>query len=184
MDADSSTSGAAAGAANDLALHYRAPVPADAPSLHALVGSSPPLDPNSTYAYLLIGLHFAGTSVVAERDGEVVGLVTAYLDPSEPEVVFVWQVAVSTAARGLGLGKGMLRQMLARPACSGVRAIETTITPSNEASWRLFRGLARELGATVSDVDVFRGPDVGGTNHEEERLIRIAPVSPVRHGDT
>jgi L-2,4-diaminobutyric acid acetyltransferase len=187
MHSDSTHPGSAIEAARHAVLAYRQPVPGDAPRLHALVAASPPLDLNSTYAYLLVGAHFADTSVVVERDGALAGFLSAYRKPSEPDVLFVWQVAVSASARGLGVGRRMLRHVLARPSCSGVGAVETTITPSNDASWRLFRALARELGAIVAPVATFDGHQVGGADHEEEQLIRIGPVrsrSSAWHGGT
>jgi L-2,4-diaminobutyric acid acetyltransferase len=184
MHHESTHPGVAVEAARHVAFALRPPAAEDAPRVHELVADSPPLDLNSTYAYLLIGLHFADTSVVAEREEQIAGFVSAYLKPSAPDVLFVWQVAVAASARGLGLGRHMLRHVLARPACAGVRAIETTITPSNNASWRLFTAFARDLRANVSPVGVFTSRDVGGTDHEEERLIRIGPVSSVQHGGT
>ena len=40
------------------------PAVGDAKAIHALVGSCPPLDLNSTYAYLLLCAHFAETCVI------------------------------------------------------------------------------------------------------------------------
>ena len=160
---------------------YRSPHQSDAVPIHTLVKASPPLDVNSTYAYALIAAHFADTSVVAEHEGRLAGFVSAYLKPAGPAVLFVWQVAVDATARGGGIGTGMLRWLLNRPACRHVRHLETTITPSNESSWRLFRGLSDRLHAPYDVSPHFFSTELGCA-HEPEHLFRIGPFPP-RAGD-
>ncbi|MHC5068213.1 MAG: GNAT family N-acetyltransferase, partial [Planctomycetota bacterium] len=53
--------------------------------------------------------HFAHTSVVASVGPDLIGAVTAYRVPDDPTTLFVWQVAVSDAARGQGLAGRMLQ---------------------------------------------------------------------------
>jgi L-2,4-diaminobutyric acid acetyltransferase len=154
----------------------REPKLEDAPGVHALVEASKPLDLNSPYAYLLLCTHFRDTCVVIEHQGAVCGFVSGYRKPADPAVLFVWQVAVGPEVRGRGVGKQLLRALLARPACSGVTHVETTITPSNRASHALFAWLAREYHAPCARSTAFRAGDFGATGHEEEELLRIGPL--------
>ena len=126
-----------------------APTPQDGPAVHALIGACPPLDRNSAYCNALQCTHFADTCVLARRDGAPVGWISAYRKPEAAETLFVWQVAVSSEARGEGLALRMLEALLAREACQGVQRLETTITSSNAASWALFRRLAERLRAPL-----------------------------------
>lgn len=159
------------------AIVLRPPRQADGCAIHALVDACKPLDLNSVYSYLLICTHFAETSVVGEDpSGNIASLISAYRPPSQPDVLFVWQVAVGEAARGQGIAKRMLREILARPACQGVRFVETTVTPSNEASMALFHSLARELGTELKETPYFSCEELGGS-HEEEHLLRIGPFN-------
>ena len=54
---------------------------------------------------------------------------------------------------GTGLGAKMLQHLLRRDGCDEVERLQTTITSDNDASWALFRKLARlekgELGHTA-----------------------------------
>jgi L-2,4-diaminobutyric acid acetyltransferase len=136
-----------------------------------------PLDLNSVYAYLLLCEHFAQTCVLAERDGAIVGFVSAYTPPQRSEVIFVWQVAVAAQARGSGLATAMLRELLRRDALRGCRYLETTVSPANAPSRRLFQALARELGAPLAERMLFSETDFGGENHESEVLMRIGPFA-------
>ena len=154
---------------------YRPPQLADAARVHALVDECKPLDLNSTYAYMLLCTHFSETCVVADLHGELVGFVSGYLKPSDDTILFIWQVAVNPKARGLGVGKRMLREVLERPACRRVRHLETSVTPSNEASWALFRAFARDRKADCTESTLFRSEDFGNEKHEEEQLLRIGP---------
>ena len=156
---------------------YRRPQRSDAAQVHALVAGCAPLDLNSPYAYLLLCTHFSETSAIAETGGGPLGFVGGYLKPSEPSVLFIWQIAVSRDARGDGVGVGLLQEVLGRPACGHVRHLEATITPSNEASWKLFRSLARARGAPCHETPMFGKDDFGGGNHEEEQLLRVGPFA-------
>ncbi|MPZ21267.1 MAG: diaminobutyrate acetyltransferase [Luteitalea sp.] len=156
-------------------VSYRAPRLADATQVHALVDACKPLDLNSVYAYMLLCTHFADTCAIAEQDGRPVGLVSGYLEPSTSGVLFIWQVAVSPTVRGRGVAKRLLEEVLDRPACRHVHHLETTITPSNEASWSLFRAFARDRNTNFHDSTLFRSEDFGTDDHEEEQLVRIGP---------
>lgn len=157
-------------------VQYRPPRVEDAAGVHALVRECKPLDVNSVYAYLLLCTHFADTCVVAESEGIPVGFASGYLKPADPSVIFIWQVAVSPRARGRGVGTRLLEEVLDRPACRDVRHLETTITPSNTASWVLFRSFARARRAECRETTLFRRGDFGGDGHEDEQLLRIAPL--------
>ena len=153
----------------------RKPTDRDGRRIHELVAACPPLDRNSMYCNLLQASHFADTAIVAELDDAIVGCVTGYRLPEDPSVLFVWQVAVSEAGRGRGLAKRMLRALLER-FDGAVRHLHTTITPDNEASWALFQGLARDLGAeTAREVLFARDAHFGGA-HDDEMLLRIGPM--------
>lgn len=159
-------------------IDCRPPSPADASGAHALVCGSPPLDTNSVYAYLLVCSHFAGTSVIAERAGAIVGFLSAYILPDTPDELFVWQVAVASQARGQGLAHQMIRHVLAREACRHVRYLQTTVTVDNLPSRRLFRAIALEHRAPVAESVAFAPSAFGTTEHAAEHLLRIGPMQP------
>lgn len=145
--------------------------------IHRLVSECKPLDLNSVYAYLLLCEHFAETCVLAERGGNAVGFVSAYKPPARSQVVFVWQVAVAAQMRGSGLAKAMLHELLGRDALRSCRYLETTVSPSNTPSRRLFYSLAHELDAPVTEKALFVEQDFGKDHHEQETLIRIGPLA-------
>ncbi len=160
----------------------RCPRPEEGHAIRILVEQCPPLDVNSTYAYMLIGEHFSSTSVVAENASGIVGLVSAYHHPDKPDVLFVWQVAVHESARGHGLAARMLTQILRRPSTQGVRYVQTTVGPDNAGSRATFARLALSLGTSIHEQAKF-GPELFGPGeHEEERLLVIGPFAPASHG--
>jgi L-2,4-diaminobutyric acid acetyltransferase len=167
----------------NLAVHepvpfeFRTLAPTDGMALHRLVHDCPPLDPNSTYCNMLQCSHFQNTSIAAIRGGDLVGSVTGYSIPDRPDTLFIWQVAVHPSARGQGLARAMLRNLLKRMATQGIRYIETSITPGNEASLRLFTGFATEHHADMVRSVLFEQALHFEGAHETEYLFRIGPFA-------
>lgn len=159
-----------------LDIQLREPRIEDGAAIAELIRQSPPLDVNSTYAYLLLCHHFAPTCVVAELDGKLVGFISGYLPPTAADTFFVWQVAVHADARGCGLGLSMLRHLLLRPVSRHVRFLETTVSPSNGPSRGMFARLAKDLETDLTEQHLFdKGMFGSGSEHEDEKLLRIGP---------
>lgn len=159
-------------------LKLDAPRLEDGAAIWRIARDSGTLDLNSSYSYLLWCRDFADTSVVARgADGEPVGFITGYIRPQRPRTLVVWQVAVDASARGRGLAAAMLDGLAARVAGElGIDGVETTVTPDNTPSNRLFTSFAERHGASkekevLFDAGVF--PDGG---HAPEVLYRIGPV--------
>ena len=157
------------------AIKFRTASLPDACKIWQLVGNSGVLDENSRYCYLLLCRDFSDTCVVACRDDEIVGFVTAYRPPNRPNVVFVWQIGVAEAARGRGLARSLLDTLVALPVCQNVHFLEATVTPSNTASRRLFQSFAKSLNVPCTIERGFTAELFGSGDHEEEQLFRIGP---------
>ncbi|MBC3194960.1 diaminobutyrate acetyltransferase [Pseudonocardia sp. C8] len=180
--AGSPVSGAArsepAADAGDPSYEIVVPDPADGVDMWRLAVESRTLDANSRYAYVLWCRDFARTSVIARRDdGRAVGYVTGYLRPQAGRTLLVWQVCVDPVARGAGLAGRMLDAVWDRAvADAGVDRMETTITPDNESSIRLFSSFAGRHDTSIEREDLF-GPELLGDSHEPEHLYRIGPIA-------
>lgn len=151
----------------------REPAAEDGAEIWGLVRACKPLDENSMYCNLIQCDHFRDTCVVGELDGHVVGWVSAYVLPNDPETLFVWQVAVAEAARGTGLGSLMLSHLLQRPACAGVKRLQTTITSGNVASWALFRKFAAHRDAKLDAQAYYTQALHFRDRHGTEHLVTI-----------
>lgn len=157
-------------------FEFSEPTAEDAGAIAELIASCPPLDPNSLYCNLLQSTHFARTCIKAERRGILEGWVSGYRLPDDPATMFVWQVAVHERARGIGLGAAMLETLLLRPAAAGACRLITTVTPSNQASRRMFAAFARRRGARMEVRPCFDGERHFAGRHESEELITIEPL--------
>lgn len=161
---------------NTIEVTVQPPESTDGFELNRLIAKSPPLDPNSVYCNLLQCNHFSDTCICAKSDEKLVGFVSGYLLPANPNTLFVWQVVVAEEARGQGLAGRMLQSLLEQPTCQNVDFVETTITPDNKASQALFTKLAAAL---ATDVQISIGFDKTRHfqgQHESEELWRIGPI--------
>lgn len=156
-------------------LEFRLPLVDDGPDIHALVADCPPLDLNACYAYLLLAQHFSRTCIVAASPQQLLGFISGYVPPQQPDTLFIWQVAVHEHARGLGLARRMLGDLLSRPWLGDIRYLETTVGPSNQASRALFARIARDLDADLTEHPLFARRHFGAQAHEDEPLLRIGP---------
>ena len=158
-------------------IAIRMPCEEDACEIWRLVKASGTLDENSMYCNLLQCTHFASTCALAERDGEIIGWISGYIPPEHPERLFVWQVCVREDARGNGLGKHLIRDVLQRDVCRDVTRLDTTITDDNDASWSLFRKVAGWLGADFSRSAHFEEEAHFDGHHDTEHLVSIGPFN-------
>ena len=161
-------------------LQFRKPNPEDGAAVHALVAACAPLDPNSLYCNLLQCTHFRDTAILAERDGTLMGFISGYRLPEQPDTLFVWQVAVSAQARGQGLASRLLTELLARPQLSSVRHLHTSITPGNTASYRTFERLAQTLEAPLQERVMYDKELHFNGEHDTEMLVHIGPFETTR----
>lgn len=158
-------------------INIRNPNVDDGARIWELVRDSKPLNLNSSYLYLLLCQHFSETCLIAERDSELLGFVSAYRPPKLPDVIFVWQIAVHRSARQQGLAKTLLHKLVQQDGCQNIRYIEVTISPSNQASRNLFHSFAEELNVDCKETPFLKKeffPDK--ENHEEEILFRLGPL--------
>ena len=158
-------------------MELRKPEAADGIAFHALLQHCPPLEVNSVYCNLLQCTHFADTAVAATSDDELVGFVSAYIPPREPNVLFLWQVAVAEAHRGKGLARHMLSELLAREECATVQFIDVTITPDNDTAWRMFRQFAYDRAIPTEEFILFDGRVHFAGEHKDEHLLRMGPFN-------
>lgn len=163
---------------HDDGIQIRTPALADGAGMWEVVKAAGTLDLNSSYLYLLLARDFADTCVVAEHDGRVVGFVTGYRPPQRPEVVFLWQVGIRPEMQGHGLGRRLVTAFLRQPGADRASILETTVTPSNDASRALFRAIARELDTECRVEPCFRAADFPDSGHEDEELFVIGPYRP------
>ncbi len=152
---------------------FRKPESEDGAEIWELVRSCKPLDENSMYCNLIQCDHFRDTCVVAEVEGEILGWISGYVLPNDAETIFVWQVAVSPKARGMGLGTRMLEHLLSRDVCADVCRMQTTITKDNDASWALFRKFADRQDADIDSEAHFTKADHFANKHSTEHMVTI-----------
>lgn len=158
-------------------LTLRPPTLTDGMDVYRLIESSPPLDTNSSYCNLLQCSHFSSTSVAADADGTLVGFISGYILPERPDTLFIWQVAVAEQARGQRLASKMLSHILSRINCKNVRYIETSITEDNQASFSVFKGLAKQLDADIQISPWMDKERHFSGLHDSEPLVRVGPFT-------
>lgn len=167
--------GTSRGRRPQLEIRFREPTAEDGAAMWSIVREGGVLDENSPYAYILFCERFADTCVIAEHAGEVVGFVTAFRPPRDPDVIFVWQIGVHSKMRGQGLARRILEYLVERDACVGVRYMETNITPDNAASQGLFRSFARHAGNVRVELRDGFDRAIFPNGHDSEDLYRIGP---------
>lgn len=144
----------------------------DGAEVWTLVESST-LDLNSPYAYLLWGDHFSSTSRTWRDAHGLGGFVMGYRVPNEPTTLFVWQIAVDARCQGLGVASQLLDALC--DAHPDVTHLESTVTPSNTPSRRLFGAFATRRDAPLAISPAFAVDQFPPGDHEAEDRYRIGP---------
>lgn len=134
------------------------------------------LDSNSPYAYIMWGDHFGATSRVARDEAGIVGFVMGFRPPEKHDTLFVWQVGVAPRGRKTGLASRLIEEIW--DASEGLRYLESTVTPNNVASERLFRSFAERHAADVETNEHYAEDLFPVGDHEAEIRFRIGPTDP------
>jgi L-2,4-diaminobutyric acid acetyltransferase len=85
-------------------------------------------------------------------------------------------VAVGEQARGQGLARRMLDDILSRSCTAEVKFLETSITESNQASWSLFNSLAKQRNVALQQSVMFDKQQHFKGQHDTEMLVSIGPL--------
>src|SRR5699024_3967105 len=128
------------------------------------------------YSYLMWGKYFNKTSIVAERDHELIGFITGFLQPNTPNTLFIWQIAVDSTHRGKGLASALIKNLLHQLKDHDVRLLEATVTPSNIPSSNLFKSIATSSEANCEISKCFLSEQFPESSHEDELTYRIGPL--------
>ena len=147
----------------------------DGQNIWRLVKETGVLDPNSVYCYLLLCEHFNKTCLVAEKDGKLIGFVTAYILPNDNNTLFIWQIGTATEARGRGIAKKLILELLSSKECKNINTLRATISPSNTASMALFKAIGRQLKTHIDEREYFSAALFPDMQHEKENLVTVGP---------
>jgi L-2,4-diaminobutyric acid acetyltransferase len=181
-------------ALSGMAVTFRNPVAEDGPAVRQLVEDTPGVEPNSLRHYTLWFRDFADGSLVATVDDELVGVLTGYRRPQEPDTYFVWQTAVSPRHCIPMLGVKLFEHAVDRQLAKGARFVEATVSVGNEALVMVLKNVAMRHSGGIQTCVLFPGslfPGGTGTSrtagggpgsHLDELLYRIGPLSNARHG--
>jgi L-2,4-diaminobutyric acid acetyltransferase len=160
------------------AVHYRTPTQQDAVAVWQMVLDEPMLDNNSSYHYTLWFRDFAQTSMVAATaDGEIVGFLTGYRRPEEPDTFFIWQAAIKPDSGVSGLGVNILVNAIDAQVATGATYVETSVSAQNKAITMLLHMVARKYDAETHTELLFPAAGLPGGDHDET-LYRIGPLTP------
>lgn len=107
--------------------------------------------------------HSPGISLVAERDGQIVGAVLGSQDTRRG---YVHHLVVAPAARGQGLGRRLMEEVLARFAAAGIPKVHLFVLKSNPEVESFYRHLGwterRDLTMFSFDLPVATRPTTAG----------------------
>jgi len=116
--------------------------------------------------------HFAGTSMLLERDGELVGFLIGFLSQSQLQEAYVHFVGVAPGLRGRGVGAALYRRFFALVQGLGRTRVRCITSPANRGSIAFHRalGFGVEAGdAVVDGVPVVRDHD--GPGHDRVSFV-------------
>jgi L-2,4-diaminobutyric acid acetyltransferase len=156
-------------------MHFRTPSIEDGLAVWRLVQATGTLEVNTAYFYLIFCEEFQNSCLLAEQDGQVVGVVLGFRRPKSIETLFCWQIGVLPSARGQGLAKQMLKAWIRLAGNESVTRVQASVAKDNVASDRLFRAFARDLGAQCN-ITPWLASSLLPSGHNDEPLYDISPI--------
>jgi L-2,4-diaminobutyric acid acetyltransferase len=163
-------------AENRSRVAFRVPTPADGHVVWKMVNSDKNLDTNSAHYYVTWFRDFAYTSVVATVAEEIVGFLTGYRRPEQPDTYFVWQTATKPGHGIPDLGPTIFDHAAKRQVRTGARFIETTVTVDDEPTVMNLKTFADARSTQIEHHILFPSNAFPGDHHDEV-LYRIGPLT-------
>lgn len=118
--------------------------------------------------------HFATTSAIAERAGQLDGFLIAFLSPDRADEGYIHFVGVAPGRRGAGLGRALYEQFFERCRRAGRRRVRCITSPTNTTSIAFHQAMGFTLEG-VGDAQI--KPDYDGPG-----VARVAFVRSIEAG--
>jgi ribosomal protein S18 acetylase RimI-like enzyme len=98
--------------------------------------------------------YFGNSCFIAEDSVTIVGVVMGFFSQQHESTYFLWQIGVSPARQGQGIGKKLLKYVEQELGSAGIKRIEVTIDPENIPSKKAFDrsgyiNISEQIGKTV-----------------------------------
>jgi len=97
--------------------------------------------------------HFSGTSLIAERGGELAGFLIGFLSPSKPLVAYIHFAGVAPAWRGAGLARSLYEQFFDLARQDGRTVIKAITSPQNGPSIAFHQAMGFTASDSIADYD-------------------------------
>src|SRR5699024_9043458 len=153
---------------------FRKPTVDDGKEMYRIVRESNVLDINSEYSYLMWGEYFQESSILAVDGNEIIGFITGFIPPNQPDTIFVCQVAVDDRYKGNGLENELIERLFIRVKHEQVvEYVEATVTTSNIPSRRLCEGVAHKNKTKSNVSEGITENQFTEDGHEAECKVRI-----------
>ena len=151
----------------------RAPVPEDGARIAALAKDFTSGKARDLPETLVGRGAFSETSVLAELDGKLLGWVSAYILPYDPQTLFIWTVEVVKVERNPELSSLMLGYLMRQEPCAGVTRVQTVISCDEDRPWTLFRRFARWQHSRMDIQPYFTQALTPHKRHENDNMVTI-----------
>ncbi len=120
--------------------------------------------------------HFCGTSLVAERGGEIAAFLVGFVSPCHPEEAYIHFAGVHPRHRSQGLGKKLYTRFFHEVGARGCQTVRCVTSPVNKGSiaFHLAMGFETEQGGPGMPLPVAQHYDGPG----EHRVLFVKTLRP------
>lgn len=87
--------------------------------------------------------------LVAEINGNPVGLASGVVWDEDPSVTYIYQMWVSPEARGTGIARALLERITAWAETRGCESLKLSVTTINDAACRLYKSAGFNLSGAL-----------------------------------
>jgi L-2,4-diaminobutyric acid acetyltransferase len=151
----------------------RAPLPEDGARIAALAEDFVSRKARNIPETLVGRGAFRETSVLAELAGKLLGWVSAYILPYDPQTLFIWAVEVVKSEQNPGLSSLMLGYLMRQEPRAGLTRVQTVISCDEDRPWALFRQFARWQHSRLDIQPYFTQALTPHKRHENDNLVTI-----------
>ena len=144
-------------------MNIRPFVEGDIDSVRNLIANSPYVYLHTRPTYWLLARHLNKFILVAEENTALIGYCCVLANTQDPELAFMWQLAVLQAEQRRGVATALLQENLNKMRYNRIKRMQFAVESDNKVAFKMLERFSDSHSLDMREVDTYdtEHPEMG-----------------------